>query len=46
MMALARARGKTLVETYVDGEFITHPSMPAEEAERTYARRRWRSASG
>ncbi|TGQ57568.1 flavin monoamine oxidase family protein [Mesorhizobium sp. M1C.F.Ca.ET.193.01.1.1] len=36
LMALAKARGKTFVETYVDGEFITHPSMSAEDAERTY----------
>ncbi|TIO76609.1 MAG: flavin monoamine oxidase family protein [Mesorhizobium sp.] len=36
LMALAKARGKTFVETYVDGEFITHPSMSVEEAERTY----------
>lgn len=34
--ALAKARGKTFVETYVDGDFITHPSMPAAKAERTY----------
>lgn len=36
LMALAKARGKTFVETYVEGEFITHPSMSVEEAERTY----------
>ncbi|RWB58214.1 flavin monoamine oxidase family protein [Mesorhizobium sp.] len=36
LMALAKARGKTFVETYVDGEFVTHPSMSVEEAERTY----------
>ncbi|MDG4880758.1 flavin monoamine oxidase family protein [Mesorhizobium sp. WSM4884] len=36
VMALAKAHGRTLVETYVEGEFITHPSMPAKEAERTY----------
>ncbi|WFP64596.1 flavin monoamine oxidase family protein [Mesorhizobium sp. WSM4904] len=36
VMALAKTRGRTLVETYVEGEFITHPSMPAKEAERTY----------
>lgn len=33
---LATTRGKTFVETYVDGEFITHPSMSAAQAERTY----------
>ncbi|OBQ66402.1 flavin monoamine oxidase family protein [Mesorhizobium erdmanii] len=36
VMALARTRGKTLVETYVDGDFIAHPSMSAIQAERTY----------
>ncbi|RWH74246.1 flavin monoamine oxidase family protein [Mesorhizobium sp.] len=36
VMALAKGRGKTFVETYVDGEFITHPSMTAARAERTY----------
>jgi len=36
LMALAKARGKTLVETFVDGDFITHPSMSVEQAERTY----------
>ncbi|MDX8467262.1 flavin monoamine oxidase family protein [Mesorhizobium sp. VK23B] len=36
LMALAKAHGSTLIETYVEGEFITHPSMPAKEAERTY----------
>ncbi|MDX8518626.1 flavin monoamine oxidase family protein [Mesorhizobium dulcispinae] len=36
LMALAKAHGRTLIETYVEGEFITHPSMPAKEAERTY----------
>lgn len=36
VMALVKTRGRTLVETYVEGEFITHPSMPAKEAERTY----------
>ncbi|RAZ85473.1 flavin monoamine oxidase family protein [Mesorhizobium hawassense] len=36
LMALAKARGKTFVETYIEGEFITHPWMSAEEAERTY----------
>ncbi|MDX8523215.1 flavin monoamine oxidase family protein [Mesorhizobium sp. MSK_1335] len=36
LMALARARGKTFVETYVDGEFITHPSLTPARTERTY----------
>lgn len=36
LMALAKARGKTFVETYIEGEFITHPRMSAEEAKRTY----------
>ncbi|CDX37348.1 Amine oxidase [Mesorhizobium sp. ORS 3359] len=36
VMALAKAHGKTFVETYIDGEFITHPSMTAARAERTY----------
>jgi monoamine oxidase len=36
VMALADARGKTFVETYVNGDFITHPSMSVEQAERTY----------
>ncbi|TPI58609.1 flavin monoamine oxidase family protein [Mesorhizobium sp. B3-1-7] len=36
LMALAKARGKTFVETYIEGEFITHPWMSVEEAERTY----------
>lgn len=36
LMALVAARGKTLVETYVDGDFITHPSMSVIQAERTY----------
>jgi monoamine oxidase len=34
--ALVEARGKTVVETYVNGDFITHPSMSVEQAERTY----------
>ncbi|WP_027166564.1 flavin monoamine oxidase family protein [Mesorhizobium sp. WSM3224] len=34
--ALARARGKTFVKTYVDGEFITYPSMSAVKTERMY----------
>ena len=36
VMALAKAYGKAFVETYVDGEFITHPSMTPAKAERTY----------
>ncbi|MGX9142869.1 flavin monoamine oxidase family protein [Mesorhizobium sp. 128a] len=34
--ALAAARGKAFVETYVNGDFITHPSMTPARAERTY----------
>jgi monoamine oxidase len=37
LMALVSARGQTLVETYVDGEFIAQPPMSEAEAERTYA---------
>jgi monoamine oxidase len=36
VMALAKARGKTFVETYVEGDFITHPSMSAKDAKWTY----------
>ncbi|WP_434724251.1 flavin monoamine oxidase family protein [Mesorhizobium sp. RIZ17] len=36
VMALAKAHGKAFVETYVDGEFITHPSLTPARAERTY----------
>jgi len=36
--ALAKARGKSFVETHVEGEFVTHPAMAAAEAERTYHR--------
>ena len=36
VMALAKARGKMFVETYVEGDFITHPSMSAKDAKRTY----------
>lgn len=36
LMALVAARGKTLVETYLDGDFITHPAMSAQQAGRTY----------
>ncbi|MET2831668.1 flavin monoamine oxidase family protein [Mesorhizobium shangrilense] len=37
LMALVGARGRTLVETHVDGEFIAQPPMSEAEAERTYA---------
>ncbi|UCI08733.1 flavin monoamine oxidase family protein [Mesorhizobium sp. B1-1-8] len=36
VMALAKARGRTFIETYVDGEFISHPSMTPARAGRTY----------
>jgi monoamine oxidase len=36
LMELAQARGKTFVETYVEGDFITYPSMSVGRAERTY----------
>ncbi|RWA68841.1 flavin monoamine oxidase family protein [Mesorhizobium sp.] len=36
LMALAKARGKTFVETYVEGEFITHPRMSASRGELMY----------
>ena len=36
VMALAKALGKTFVETYVEGDFITHPWMSPARAERTY----------
>ncbi|PTM93328.1 flavin monoamine oxidase family protein [Mycoplana dimorpha] len=36
LIALVKARGKTLVETHVDGEFIAQPPMPAGDAERNY----------
>ena len=36
VMALAKAHGKAFVETYIDGEFLTHPSMTPARAERTY----------
>lgn len=36
VMALAKARGKTFVETYVEGDFITYPSMPPKDAKQTY----------
>ena len=36
LMALAKAHRKTFIATYVEGDFITHPSMSVEQAERTY----------
>ncbi|RWH37960.1 MAG: FAD-dependent oxidoreductase, partial [Mesorhizobium sp.] len=36
LMALARARGKTFVKTFVDGDFITHPPMSVDQAGQTY----------
>ncbi|KAA3447199.1 flavin monoamine oxidase family protein [Mesorhizobium sp. SARCC-RB16n] len=36
LMELARTRGKTFVETYVEGDFITHPPMSVGQAGRTY----------
>ncbi|RWD65735.1 MAG: flavin monoamine oxidase family protein [Mesorhizobium sp.] len=36
LMALAQARGKTLVATHFDGNFITHPPMSVDQAGRTY----------
>ncbi|MDX8490511.1 flavin monoamine oxidase family protein [Mesorhizobium sp. VK22B] len=36
VMALAEARGRTFVETYVEGEFITHPRMSASRGELMY----------
>jgi monoamine oxidase len=36
LMALVEARGKTLVETYIHGDFISHPAMSAQQARRTY----------
>lgn len=38
LMALVKARGKTLVEAFVDGEFIAQPPLPGEEAEQNYLR--------
>lgn len=34
LLALVRARGKTLVEAYVEGDLVSQPSMPAGEAEK------------
>ncbi|MER8440769.1 flavin monoamine oxidase family protein [Mesorhizobium sp. M1312] len=36
LMALLQAHGKTLVETYAKGEFITQPRMSAQQADRAY----------
>ncbi|MER8388862.1 flavin monoamine oxidase family protein [Mesorhizobium sp. M0166] len=36
VMALVRARGKTLVKTHFTGEFITQPRMSEAQAARTY----------
>ena len=36
-MAMVEARGKTLVETYLDGDFVAQPAMSAREGERAYA---------
>ena len=36
VMALAKARDKTFVETYVEGDFTTHPSMQPKDAKQTY----------
>ncbi|MER8369165.1 flavin monoamine oxidase family protein [Mesorhizobium sp. M1348] len=36
LMALVRARRKTLVETHVAGEFVTQPRMSEAQAGRTY----------
>ena len=37
LMAMVEARGKTLVETYLDGDFVAQPAMSAREGERAYA---------
>lgn len=36
LMALVKDYGKTLAETYVDGEFLAQPAMSEAAAERTY----------
>ncbi|PSJ59368.1 flavin monoamine oxidase family protein [Pseudaminobacter soli (ex Li et al. 2025)] len=36
LMALIKARGKTLVKTHVEGDFITQPPLPRDGAEQTY----------
>ncbi|TIS97767.1 flavin monoamine oxidase family protein [Mesorhizobium sp.] len=36
LMALLQAHGKTLVETYAKGEFVTQPRMSAQRADRAY----------
>ncbi|MHA6642548.1 flavin monoamine oxidase family protein [Mesorhizobium sp. A623] len=37
LLALVRARAGTLVEAYVEGEFVSQPEMPDGEAEKIYA---------
>jgi monoamine oxidase len=37
IMALARRKGRRLVEAWADGSVVTQPSMPEEDAERVYA---------
>ncbi|UVK40194.1 flavin monoamine oxidase family protein [Mesorhizobium sp. AR10] len=36
LMALVHARGKTLVEAHIEGEFVAQPQMSGMQAERTY----------
>jgi monoamine oxidase len=38
VMALAKSRGKTLVESDFGGSYVTQPVMPLRQAERAYAR--------
>ncbi len=35
-MALARAHGKTLVESNFDGDYVAQPAMTRKDAERAY----------
>lgn len=37
VMALARRKGRRLVEAWIDGDVVTQPSMPEQAAERIYA---------
>jgi monoamine oxidase len=37
IMALAKAHGKTLLETRLEGEFVAQPPLPAGEARKVYA---------
>jgi monoamine oxidase len=37
LLALVRARGRTLVEAYVEGAFVSQPAMPVGEADKVYA---------